>query len=242
MRAVRRPGHRRDGARASHYGELVLVATDDAAVRRVLCDMLDEHGYRAVIADPSTAIDELAAQLRPIVILLDVDSTGGGLALLARLRSHGTVPVIVLSARSSESDKVAALDAGADDYVVKPFAAKELLARLRVALRHARARRSVEQAIEVGPIRIDTARYRVTVADRPVHLTPIEFRLLALLARSRGSVVTREELRRGLWGAGPDQADHLRVHVAALRKKLEPDPGSPRWLITVVGVGYRLGD
>jgi two-component system KDP operon response regulator KdpE len=150
--------------------------------------------------------------------------------------------VIVLSARASEGDKVMALDAGADDYVTKPFGAKELFARIRVALRYVRARPSADEVVETGPIQIDTARHLVTVAGRPVHLTPTEFRILALLARYRGAVVTRDQLTREVWGPSLEQADQIRVHIAALRKKIEEAPRRPRWLVTVVGVGYRLGE
>ena len=167
----------------------------DDAVRLLLCDKLDDHGYRPVVVDPGTPIDELAARIQPVAILLDLDcGDGHGLAVVARIREHTAIPVIVLSALAAEGDKVTALDAGADDYVTKPFGATELMARLRVALRHARTRPPGDELLEVGPIRIDTVRTLVTVRGKLIHLTPVEFRLLAMLARLRGTVVTRKQL------------------------------------------------
>src|SRR5207244_2182081 len=143
-----------------------------------------------------------------------------------------------------EDDKVQALDAGADDYVTKPFAVGELLARIRVALRHARAQAvTVDPVLAVGPIRVDQARHEVTVDDAPVHLTPIEFRLLAFLARHAGKVLTHRQLLHEVWGPRSMQhTQYLRVHMASLRKKVETDPARPRWLTTEPGVGYRLRD
>ena len=236
-----RPALRRDEPRATGHGELILVATDDAEVRHTVCDELDGQGYRAVTASLSTDIDELAAQIQPGAILLDLDRTEGHpLAVVTRIREHSAIPVIALSVREAEGDKVAALDAGADDYVTKPFGTRELLARIRVALRYAPPRPAGGERFEVGPIQIDAARHAVTVAGKPVHLTPIAFRVLAVLARSRGAVVSRERMLDEIWGPGADQHDHLRVQIAALRRKIEDDPGRPRWLVTVVGIGYRL--
>lgn len=246
----RRPSHARRSrrpARIAQHGELVLVASDDFDVRRALCDRLYEHGYRAILASAgasaTTPVDQLAAQVQPAVILLDLDgSDDHGLFALTRIRELPRTPVIALSARAAEGDKVAALDAGADDYITKPFGTQELFARLRVALRYARSqpRFAEEAAMEVGPIRIDPARRAVSIAGKPVHLTPLEFRLLTLLARSRGAVVRREQLLREIWGAEAAHREHLRVQIAALRKKLEVEPGKPCRLITIAGVGYRL--
>ncbi len=222
-------------------GELVLVASDHAEVRRALCDELDDHGYRTIIAGSSTPVDELAAQVAPVLVLLDLDRNDGqGVALLTRIRERGVSQVIALSERASEGDKVTALDAGADDYVTKPFGRLELFARIRVALRYARAGSPGVERLDAGPIQIDSARYLVTVEGEPVHLTPIEFRMLAALARYRGAVMTRDQLVHEVWGPGSDQGEHVRVHIAALRKKIEHDPQRPRWLVTVTGVGYRL--
>jgi two-component system, OmpR family, KDP operon response regulator KdpE len=178
-------------------------------------------------------------------VLLDLGMPDGdGLDLLKRLREWSTAPVIVLSARDREDDKVIALDVGADDYLTKPFGTSELLARIRVALRHARGLKATDDPIlAIGPIRIDQARHEVTVDDEPVHLTPIEFRLLALLGRHAGKVLTHRQLLHEVWGPrNTHQTHYLRVHMAALRRKLEVDPARPRWLTTEAGIGYRLKD
>ena len=166
--------------------------------------------------------------------------------LLRRLREWSTAPVIVLSARDREDDKVLALDAGADDYLTKPFGTSELLARIRVALRHAHDRRpddNDDPVLAIGPMRIDQARHEVTVDGALVHLTPIEFRLLVMLARHVGKVLTHRQLLHDVWGPrDTHQTHYLRVHMAALRRKIEVDPARPRWLTTEAGVGYRLKD
>jgi two-component system KDP operon response regulator KdpE len=150
----------------------------------------------------------------------------------------------VISARDREDDKVRALDAGADDYLTKPFGTNELLARIRVALRHARAQRaSDDPVLEVGAIRVDQGRHEVTVDGKQVHLTPTEYRLLALLARNAGKVLTHRQLLQEVWGPrNTHQTHYLRVHMAALRRKVEADPARPRWIATEPGVGYRLRD
>ena len=164
--------------------------------------------------------------------------------MVRRLREWTAVPVIVLSARGREDDKIRALDAGADDYVTKPFATGELLARMRVALRHrARAEDGETSVIESGELRIDLGRRQVIVAGTEVRLTPIEYRLLVALARHPGRVLTHEHLLREVWGPGyTTQHHYLRVYMAQLRHKLEREPSRPRWLITEPGVGYRLSE
>lgn len=228
----------------AHAGELVLVVMDDVALRRQLCRALATHGYRAVEADSSSRADQLVARTQPRLVLLDLDrSDGEGLASLVRARDASPeTPVIALSARADEGDKVAALDVGADDYMTKPIGTSELLARIRVAMRHARTRVASGEVVEIGPIRIDHARYEVAVDGKLVHLTPIEFRLLAVLAQHAGKVLSREQLLSEVWGPDTDQAHYLRVYVAALRQKLEKDPAHPRWIVTVTGLGYRLRD
>jgi two-component system KDP operon response regulator KdpE len=164
--------------------------------------------------------------------------------VLANLRERTRTPVIVVSSRDGDEDKVSALDAGADDYLTKPFSQVELLARLRVALRHARGPAVVDEpVVEVGPIHIDQARHEVTVDGQMVHLTPIEFRLLLQLARRAGKVMTHRQLLEAVWGPGKATETHyLRVHMQALRRKIERDPSRPRWLATETGIGYRLRD
>ena len=225
--------------------DVVLVIEDETAMRRFLSQALGSHGFKVIEAGTCAHAMALATEARPAAILLDLGlPDGDGLDLLRKLREWATTPVIVLSARDREDDKVQALDAGADDYLTKPFGVSELLARIRVALRHARAQAVTEDpVISVGPIRVDQARHEVTVGEAAVHLTPIEFRLLAFLARHAGKVLTHRQLLHEVWGPRSTQhTQYLRVHMAALRKKLETDPARPRWLTTEPGVGYRLRD
>jgi two-component system KDP operon response regulator KdpE len=225
--------------------ELVLVIEDEVAMRRFLSAALSSHGFKVIEAGTVAQAMTLATETRPAAILLDLGlPDGDGLDLLRKLREWSTTPVIVLSARDREDDKVQALDAGADDYLTKPFGVSELLARIRVALRHARAQTVTEDPVlAIGPIRVDQARHEVTVDEALVHLTPIEFRLLSFLARHAGKVLTHRQLLHEVWGPRSTQhTQYLRVHMAALRKKLETDPARPRWLTTEPGVGYRLRD
>jgi two-component system, OmpR family, KDP operon response regulator KdpE len=225
--------------------ETVLVIEDDAELRSFLSDTLSKHGFRVIEACTAAQAEEVATQIRPVAILLDLGLPDrDGLGLLPRLRARSATPIIVLSARDGDDDKVTALDAGADDYLTKPFSTSELLARIRVALRHARGATAAEDPVMlVGPIRIDQARHEVSVDGSPVRLTPIEFRLLGQLARHAGKVMTHRQLLEEVWGPGKESETHyLRVHMAALRRKIEYDPARPRWLTTEPGVGYRLRD
>jgi two-component system, OmpR family, KDP operon response regulator KdpE len=221
----------------------VLVVEDEAPMRRFLTAALHSHGFRVIEAGTLAAAEKLATEQVPAAILLDLGlPDGDGLTLLKSLRAWSAAPVIVLSARDRENDKVTALDAGADDYLTKPFGTSELLARIRVALRHARAQRAPDDPVlNVGPIKIDQARHEVTNDGKQVHLTPTEYRLLVLLARHAGKVLTHRQLLTDVWGPrSTHQTHYLRVHMAALRRKIEADPARPRWLSTEPGVGYRL--
>ena len=225
--------------------DTVLVVEDEAPMRRFVRSALATHGFRVIEAGTLAEAEGLATESPPELVLLDLGlPDGDGLDLLTRLREWSQAPVIVLSARGREEDKVKALDAGADDYLTKPFGTSELLARIRVALRHARAQKTSDDPIlAVGPIRIDQARHEVTVEGALIHLTPIEFKLLALLARHVGKVLTHRQLLHEVWGPrSTHQTHYLRVHMAALRRKVEGDPARPKWLITEAGVGYRLRD
>ena len=225
---------------------IVVVIDDDPHVRRFLRATLTGHGHAvheaAGVAEGMRAI----AEFRPAVVLLDLGlPDGDGMSVLRALRAdaEAKIPVIVLSARGQEGDKVAALDSGADDYLTKPFGTGELMARIRVALRHAAEAGGGPGAdiIDVGPIHIDQPRHEVTMDGAVVHLTPIEFRILVELARQVGRVLTHRQLVRAVWGATSTEQSHtLRVHVASLRKKLEADPARPQWLLTEAGVGYRM--
>jgi two-component system, OmpR family, KDP operon response regulator KdpE len=225
---------------------VVLVIDDDPHVRRFLRAALAGHGY--LVHEASTVAEGLAAitEYSPALVLLDLGlPDGDGLTVLRTLRLDSRVPVIVLSARGQEGDKVAALDSGADDYLTKPFGTGELMARIRVALRHATAAGagSVPDVLDIGPIHIDQPRHEVSVGGKEVHLTPIEFKILVELARQPGRVLTHRQLVRAVWGPTPVEQSHtLRVHVAALRRKIEHDPARPQWLVTEAGVGYRLRD
>ncbi len=225
--------------------DLVLVIEDESAMRRFLSAALTSHGFKVIEAGTVAQAIALATEARPAAILLDLGlPDGDGLDLLRTLREWSTTPVLVLSARDREDDKVTALDAGADDYLTKPFGVSELLARIRVALRHARGQTvTADPVLSIGPIRVDQSRHEVTLDAELVHLTPIEFRLLAFLARHAGKVLTHRQLLHEVWGPRSTQhTQYLRVHMAALRKKLESDPARPRWLTTEPGVGYRLRD
>jgi len=229
----------------SDTGPVVLLVEDDAPIRRFLRAALPAHGYRLLEAE--TAADGLnqAATRAPEVILLDLGLPDlDGLEFIARVREWSALPIIVLSARGLERDKVAALDAGADDYLTKPFGVEELLARLRVAIRH-RAGKAGDAAatITLGDLSIDLAGHLVRLSGREVRLTPTEFRLLAVLARHAGKVVTHRQLLVEVWGPGSAGNTHyLRVQMHGLRHKLESEPARPRYLITEPGVGYRLRD
>jgi two-component system KDP operon response regulator KdpE len=225
-------------------GTVVLLIEDEIPMRRFLRAALDAQEYQLVEA--GTARDGLAqaASRNPDLILLDLGlPDGDGIEVTRRLREWTERPIIVLSARGQDADKIAALDAGADDYLTKPFSVGELLARMRVALRHAApgAGAEEESVFEAGDLRIDRAHRLVTVRGGEVHLTPTEYRLLLLLARHAGKVLTHRHLLKEIWGIGRiGQAHYLRVYMAQLRAKIERDPARPEYLRTEPGVGYRL--
>jgi two-component system, OmpR family, KDP operon response regulator KdpE len=206
----------------------------------------DSSGPRSArLVEAATAEEArvLATTHNPEVILLDLGlPDGDGIDLARRFREWSHVPIIVISARGREADKVLALDAGADDYLTKPFGVNELLARIRVALRHAQqATGASTPVIDIGPLRIDLARRQVTLDSREVHLTPIQYRLLTLLASNAGKVLTQRQILKEVWGPGHTEETHyLRVYMAQLRRKIEADPARPQLLVTEPGVGYRL--
>jgi two-component system KDP operon response regulator KdpE len=222
----------------------VLIVEDEPQMRRFLRASLGAHGLRVIEADTLGAAAMLVPTQHPDIVLLDLGlPDGDGIDFTRQLREWSRVPIIVISARGREDDKVAALDAGADDYLTKPFGVNELLARIRVALRHARTDPLVteESAYACGDLHIDLARRAVTRGGEPVHLTPIEYRLLTALARHAGKVLTHQQILKTVWGpAYAAQSHYVRVHMAELRKKIEPEPSRPRYLLTEPGVGYRL--
>ena len=221
---------------------VVVLIEDEPQIRRFLRATLGSQGYR--LFEATSGEDGLveAATRQPDIIIVDLGLPDmDGLQVIRRIREWSRVPIIVLSARGQERDKVAALDAGADDYVSKPFAVGELLARLRVALRHAAAGESGEPTFALGGLRVDQLKRLVLVDGKEVHLTPIEYRLLTILVRHAGRVLSQRLLLKEVWGPGhTEQAHYLRVYMAQLRRKLEADPARPRYLLTEPGVGYRL--
>jgi two-component system KDP operon response regulator KdpE len=223
---------------------LVLLVEDEPQMRRFLRAALVGHGYRLAEAETGTAALTEAATRNPEVILLDLGLPDmDGIELTRRLREWSKTPIIVISARGQEKDKVTALDAGADDYLTKPFGVDELLARMRVAQRHHEALAGGAQApvFSWGNIRVDLARRQVFVGEEERHLTPTEYRLLSALVRHSGKVLTHRQLLKEAWGpAYATQTQYLRVYMGQLRHKLEPDPARPRYLVTEPGVGYRL--
>jgi two-component system, OmpR family, KDP operon response regulator KdpE len=224
--------------------ELILLIEDEPQMRRFLRITLTTHGYRLVEA--ATAQEGLmqATTRNPDVVLLDLGLPDlDGLEVTRRLREWTQTPIIVISAREQEQDKVRALDAGADDYLTKPFSAGELLARIRVALRHAARQRAGRQepVFTLHNLRVDLEQRQVFVNDREVHLTPIEYKLLTTLVRHAGKVITHRQLLQEVWGpAHANEVGYLRVYMTQLRHKLEADPARPRFLMNEPGIGYRL--
>jgi two-component system KDP operon response regulator KdpE len=214
-------------------------------MRRFLRTALAAQDYRVLEATTGEEGLRLAASHNPDVVMLDLRLPDvDGLEVTRRLREWTQAPIIILSARGQEHDKVQVLDAGADDYLTKPFGLQELLARLRVARRHAETRGGnvpAEAVLTLGPLRIDMAKRRVTVEDREVRLTPTEYKLLQTLARHAGKVLTHQQLLKEVWGPGrANETQYLHVYMGHLRNKLEADPARPKLLITEPGVGYRL--
>jgi len=220
----------------------ILVVDDEAAIRRFLRASLDPAQFTLVEAEDGATGLRAAATENPEVVLLDLGMPDmDGIEVARRLREWSAVPIIVLSARGQEADKIDALDAGADDYLTKPFGVGELFARIRVALRHAQKADPPDPVVRAGDLTIDLALRRVLRGDEEIHLTPNEYRLLAVLARHAGRVVTHKQLLREVWGeAYADESHYLRVYMGQLRHKLETDPGQPKALTTEPGVGYRL--
>lgn len=224
--------------------ELILLIEDEPQMRRFLRITLESHGYRFIEAGTAQEGLMQASMRNPDVVLLDLGLPDlDGLVVTKRLREWTQTPIIIISAREQEQDKVKALDAGADDYLTKPFSAGELMARVRVALRHALRLRSGqdEPVFAHAGLRVDLAARRVFVRDNEIHLTPIEYKLLTALIRHAGKVVTHRQLLLEVWGPGQvSEVQYLRVYMTQLRHKLESDPARPRFLLNEPGVGYRL--
>jgi two-component system KDP operon response regulator KdpE len=225
-------------------GPRILVIEDEQEIRRFLRVSLANHGYRFVESATGKEGVMQAASQQPDLIVLDLGLPDiDGMDVIRQVREWSQVPIIILSARGQEHEKVNALDAGADDYLTKPFSVDELLARLRVALRHAARSKGEpgEPVFVLDSLRVDLSGRQVFVGEGEVHLTPIEYRLLTTLVKYAGKVVTHRQLLKEVWG--PDsvlETQYLRVYMAQLRRKIEADPARPRFLLTEPGVGYRL--
>jgi two-component system KDP operon response regulator KdpE len=219
----------------------VLVVDDEPQIRRALRTSLEAHGYEVLAVGTGDEGVVGAAEGRPDLVLLDLGLPDmDGTEVIRRIRGFSEVPVIVLSVRESQADKVAALDAGADDYVTKPFAMEELLARARATLRRAAPEEPPQPTLRYGDLQVDLARRLVTNAGAPVHLTPTEYSLLDAMVSNPGKLLTHQWLLRRVWGQGyGTETTYLRTYVRALRKKLGDEASAPRLIVTEPGVGYR---
>jgi len=222
----------------------ILVVEDEGAIARLVRDYLEHAGFEVVVAgDGEVALAE-ARRARPDLVVLDLGLPGrDGLDVARGLRRTSSVPIVMLTARGDETDRIVGLELGADDYVVKPFSPRELVARVRAVLRRTEAAGAGAEMLRVADVEVDLPRMRVAVAGRPVELTPTEFQLLATLVREPGRVFTRGQLLDAVHGVAFESYERaVDAHVKNLRKKIEPVPGRPRYLLTVHGVGYRFAD
>lgn len=229
----------------SKHGARILVVDDEKEIVRALSRSLSAHGYTVLIARTGEEALKMTMQQRPDLLLLDLLLPGiSGLEVCRQIRQDSNVPIIVLSVKERERDKVEAFDLGADDYVQKPFGMNEVLARVRVALRHvARAQAGTEPLLQIGSLRVDFAQRLVQLNGQAVALTPTEYDLLKVLLTHRGKIVTRQMLLQGVWGADAETKVHsLHVYIAHLRQKIERDPFHPHFILTIPGVGYRFSD
>jgi two-component system, OmpR family, KDP operon response regulator KdpE len=221
----------------------ILVVDDETQITRVLRTSLSSHAYDVRVANDGETALEMMKDWTPDLVITDLSMPNmDGLELTRRLRATTQVPIVILSVRGEERSKVQALDAGADDYVTKPFSVEELLARVRASLRRSQSDAGAESSrIDVGDFLIDLAAHKVSVRGKEVHLTPKEFDLLVYLARHAGKVITHRALLGAIWGGqSTEQVEYLRVFVGQLRKKLEPQSASPRYIVTEPWVGYRF--
>ncbi len=225
----------------------ILIAEDERIIKNFLSAILESSGYRPLIASSGKDVLPMLMSHNPALLLLDLGlPEADGMEVLRQLRQWSDIPVIVVSARQREEDKVAALDAGANDYITKPFGNAELLARIRTALR---LREQMGSRLEpgdgvfvTGALSVDYAKRLVRMGEQPVHLTPIEYKIVTLLARHAGKVLTHDHIIREVWGPYGGDSQILRVNMANIRRKLEPDPADPQYIQTEVGVGYRMAD
>ena len=222
----------------------ILVVEDETKIARLVSDYLEQAGFTVLLAADGYAALRTARGAKPDLIVLDLGLPGpDGLDVIRELRKTSRVPIVILTARGDESDRVVGLELGADDYVVKPFSPKELVARVRAVLRRTEGENAGAEVIRVADVEIDIPRLRVTVGGRPVELTPTEFQLLSTLAREPGRVFTRSQLLDAVHGVAFESYERaIDAHIKNIRRKLEPVPGAPRYILTVHGVGYRVAD
>ena len=222
----------------------ILLVEDDGAIAQFVSASLSASGLSPRVAPTAQAARAEVRAAWPQLFIVDLGlPDGDGMQLIAQWRAHTQAPILVLSARSQEEQKIQALDAGADDYLTKPFGVGELLARVRAMLRRAAAAPSPSPLLQVGELRFDRERRQLLAGTQPVHLSPVEYRLFERLARAPGKVVTHRQLLADVWGSEHvDQLQYLRVYMGHLRAKIEADPAQPRYLLTELGVGYRLAD
>ena len=220
----------------------ILIVEDDKTIQNFLKVTLKTQNYNYIIAETGLSGLSLFYANRPDLVLLDLGLPDiEGIEVLKQIRQNSSIPIIVVSARSSETEKVMALDYGSDDYVTKPFNAAELLARIRAALRHCLKEKVSEPIFELDYLKVDFERRHVWVKDQEIHLTPIEYKMLVLLITNRGKVLTHHFIQENVWGyETTDDYQSLRVFMANIRRKIEIDSSSPHFIITEVGVGYRL--
>jgi len=227
----------------SKSGARILVVDDEIEILRALQRSLTAHGFEVFTASSGEEALESIAHHRPDLMLLDLGLPGmSGLEVVRQVRGQSNLPIIILSVKDAERDKVQALDLGADDYVPKPFGMDEVLARIRVALRHtAQVQAGTEPTFTAGPLKVDFAQRLVQVNGQEVKLTPTEYDLLKALIKNRGKIMTRQMLLSQVWGTGYGTESHyLHVYIGQLRRKIEPDPAHPRFILTISGVGYRF--
>jgi two-component system KDP operon response regulator KdpE len=227
----------------SKSGARILVVDDEVEIMRALQRSLTAHGFEVFTAASGEEALDAIIQHRPDLMVLDLGLPGiSGLEVCKQVREQSNLPIIVLSVKDTERDKVLSLDLGADDYVSKPFGMNEVLARVRVALRHtAQVQVGTEPVFTCGPLRVDFAQRSVQVDSKDVKLTPTEYDLLKALIKSSGKIMTRQMLLAQVWGTGyGTEAHYLHVYIGQLRRKIEPDPAHPRFILTISGVGYRF--
>lgn len=225
----------------------VLIIEDETSLRKVLRLSLTGKEFKVWESETGTEGLSLAAVNHPDVVLLDLGLPDmDGLEVIRRLRSWSSVPIIILSMRGKEQDKIQALDEGADDYITKPFDVGELTARIRVALRHScmtGTANHIDPVFQVGNLKVDLERRHVFIEGKEVHLSPLEYKLLSILVKNAGRLITQKELLTEIWGpSGEESAHYLRIYIYQLRHKLEKDPAQPRYILTETGVGYRLAE